>query len=286
MMQEMRHPQKRVVVYGRMRPTIQWLVAFLLLITGPEGSVPDMMAADELVLAGSDPALSRPLLKRRATSRVKRSNNTYGSHYFLSFSAIPLRKQQGFYKNTMVSLNSVAYGLTEHLSVAGSLDLVSLIRARAGGPVYSGRLQVGGRVSDLVHIGASATYLNTRIPVGVTVPEGTEVAPGFTTGLAMLTIGSMNNQITLAGGVMHDGNDFGRGPVLNVGGGVRVFANVMFITENWLFSDPDRSFSAHSFGIRIIGDELAIDLGVAYDKEYTKKITAIGLPFLSATLNF
>jgi hypothetical protein len=197
-----------------------------------------------------------------------------------------LKKGQGFYKNTMVSLNSVAYGITDHLSAAGSLDLVSLIRSREGGPVYTGRVQVGGSLSDLFHIGAAVSYLNARVPTGAEVPEGTEVPPGFLAAMGMLTVGNMNNQITLAGGWTHDGQDAGRGPVLNVGGAARVFANVMLVTEHWIFSDPDQSFMAHSYGIRILGDGLAIDLGFAYDKEYTSKITSIGLPFLSATLNF
>jgi hypothetical protein len=224
--------------------------------------------------------------KRIGTSRIKRSNNTYGSHYFVSFSAIPLKKNTGFYKNTMVSLNTVAFGLTEHLAVAGSLDLVSLIRARTGGPVYSGRIQVCGSTSELFHLGASVTYLNTRVPVGAEVPKGADVPPGFATALGMVTVGNKDNQITLAAGIAHNGRDIGRGPVFNINGAMRVFTNVMLITEHWIFSDPDRSFLAHSYGIRVIGNDLAIDIGLAYDKEYTRKVTAVGLPFLSATLNF
>lgn len=225
-------------------------------------------------------------LKRRSTSRVKRSNNTYGSHYFSTSSAIPLRKGDGFYKNTMVSFNTVAYGLTEHLSVTGALDLVSLIRARTGGPVYSGRVQVSGSASELFHLGASVTYLNTRIPVGADVPEGAAAPPGFFTGLAMVTYGSADNQLTLAAGWTHDGRRAGRRPVVNAGGAVRVFANVLFVTEHWIFMDPARNFLVHAFGARIIGNDLAIDVGLVHDKEYTKKVTAVGLPFLSATLNF
>jgi hypothetical protein len=223
---------------------------------------------------------------RRLSARVKRSNNTYGSHYFASFSAIPLRKQTGFYKNTMVSLNAVSYGLTEHLSVGGSLDLVSLIRARDGGPVYTGRVQVSGSASEVFHLGASITYLNARVPVGASVPEGTTVPPGIFTGLAMFTIGNKDYQLTVAGGLTHDGQRTGEGPVFNFGGAARAFPNIMFVTEHWVFTDPDRDFLAHSFGMRILGDELAIDVGLAYDREFTTKVTAVGMPFLSATLNF
>jgi len=251
-----------------------------LLLYGPAN------AAENITVRTNDSWSLTGVPKRLGTSRMKRSNNTYGSHYFLSFSAIPLKKHTGFYKNTMVSLNTVAYGLTENFAVAGSLDLVSLIRARTGGPVFTGRLQVCGSTSELFHLGASLTYLNTRVPVGVEVPADAEVPPGFATAMGMVTIGNKDNQITVAAGVMHNGQDIGRGPLINIGGGVRVFTNVMFVTEHWIFSDPDRSFLAHSYGIRIIGNDLAIDIGLAYDKEYTRKITSVGLPFLSATLNF
>ena len=60
----------------------------------------------------------------------------------------------------------------------------------------------------------------------------------------------------------------------------------MLITEHWLFSDPEASYFTHSLGARILGDNLAIDVGLVFDKEYTQKVTPVGLPFLSATLNF
>ena len=223
---------------------------------------------------------------KHRTSRVKRANNTYGSHYFLSPTAIALKKHSGFYKNTMVSLNTVNYGLTNNLSVGGSLDLVTLIRSREGGPVYSVRIQGAASPSELFHIGGYVQYLNVRIPVGADVPEGTEVPPGVLMGMAMVTYGNMNNQITVAGGWTHDGENAGDGPVLNIGGALRLFSNVMLVTEHWIFTDPNEPFLTHSLGVRILGDDLAIDIGLAYDDEVTAKITPVGLPFLSATLNF
>lgn len=235
---------------------------------------------------GPGPAGGFGLNGKRFTPRVKRTNNTYGSHYFVSFSAIPLPKRTGYYKNTMVSLNTVTYGLTENLAVSGSLDLVSLIRAREGGPVYTGRIQVCGSTSDLFHLGASISYLNARVPVGAPVPEGTPVPNGFFTAMAMFTAGNKDYQVTASGGITHDGQEAGRSPVFNIGGAARILANVMLVTEHWIFSDPDRSFTAHAGGVRILGEELAIDIGLAYDKEFTTKVTSVGMPFLAATLNF
>ena len=249
-------------------------------------SAPSTVALNVIptVREGSSLLIESP--PRRATSRIRRAKNTYGSHYFLTTTAIPLKKRDGYYKNTMVSLNTVAYGLTNNVSVGAALDLVSLIRSRSGGPIFNVRLQAGGSVSELVHIGVSGMYINTRVPVGAEVEPDTKLRSGFALGMAMITIGSINNQITIAGGWTHDGKDAGRSPVLNVGGALRVFTNVMLVTENWIFTDPERSFYVHSLGVRILGDNLAIDVGLTYDKEYTKKITPVGLPFLSATLNF
>ena len=84
-----------------------------LLLCGPAN------AAENITVRTNDSWSLTGVPKRLGTSRMKRSNNTYGSHYFLSFSAIPLKKHTGFYKNTMVSLNTVAYGLTENFAVAG-----------------------------------------------------------------------------------------------------------------------------------------------------------------------
>ena len=262
-----------------------WLIRLLVLLTV-------LLATSETEglpvgrSGGSEGSVEQVFRPRRSTARVRRSNNTYGSHYFASFSAIPLRKRTGYYKNTMVSLNTMAYGLTEALSVVGAIDLVSLIRARAGGPMYLGRMQVSGSTSELFHLGASLTYMNARVPVGATVADGVAPPPGFFMGMAMCTIGDKDDQLTLAGGWMHDGRRAGRAPVVSLGGTLRVFANVMLVTEHWLFMDPERDFMAHSFGARILGDELAIDVGLAYDKEYSVKVTEAGMPFLSATLNF
>jgi|GEM_PF-803688 len=264
----------------------QWFSAIVLTFFGLAFTTSPCSAAteDEGNIEGFSLYSGGP--PRRATSRLRRAKNTYGSHYFLTTTAIPLKKRDGYYKNTMVSLNTVAYGLTNNVSVGAALDFVSLIRARTGGPIFTARLQASGSVSEIIHIGVSGMYINTRVPVGAEVEPDTKLRSGFALGMAMITIGSINNQITIAGGWTHDGKDAGRSPVLNVGGALRLFTNVMLMTENWIFTDPERPFYAHSFGVRILGDNLAIDVGLTYDKEYTKKITPVGLPFLSATLNF
>lgn len=226
-------------------------------------------------------------LKRARRSGFRRSRNTHGSHYFLGTSAIPLPKGDGWYKNTMVSLNSAQVGLTQHLAIGGSVDLVSVVSAKENGPVWSTRMQVSGSLSDNAHLGACAFYLRTQLPTG---PEtgafNSERPPGFGAVMGMFTLGNPDYQLTVAGGITYDGKNTGRGPLIHVGALARLFPNVAIMTEHWVVSDPARSFFVHSLGARVIGENLAIDAGLAYDKELLSKVTPVGLPFLSATLNF
>lgn len=219
-------------------------------------------------------------------SRFGRTSNGYGSHYFIGPSAISVQRGEGWYKNTMVSFNSATYGLTEHLSVHAGIDLVSLVSSRSNGPLWTTRLQVSGTISDAVHLGAMATYLRVPLPrtAGDQVESGT--SGGFGAGLVMITIGDPDHQLTIAGGLPYDGSDRALGPLLYVAGATRLFPNVSLVTEHWLLADPNTTFSMHSLGARIIGHHLAIDLGVAYDELYAVKVTPIGTPFVSATLNF
>ena len=221
----------------------------------------------------------------RRLGNFRRSNNHYGTQYFQSPSAISLDKRQGWYKNTMVSLNTASYGITNALSVSGGVDLVSVISSKENGPVFTARAQLSGSPSELFHIGVTAFYLRTRVPTAQTEVGEPKKAPGFVAGMGLITIGNVDNQITLSGGVIHDGSDFARGPVFSIAGAVRAFPNVSVITEHYIISDPEKSFMVHSLGVRIIGEHLAIDLGLAYDAEYTVKVTPIGLPFVAATLN-
>lgn len=66
-----------------------------------------------------------PSAPKRHVSLHRRSPNPFGSQYFQAWSAIPLDRGEGLYRNMLVSWNAVSYGsLRISRSVAGSGSLL------------------------------------------------------------------------------------------------------------------------------------------------------------------
>ena len=222
----------------------------------------------------------------RRTQRILASREDHGKHFFLGTSAIPLRAGEGWYKNTMVSLNSAGYGLTRHLAVSGGLDLLSFVSSRAAAPRWFTRMQVSGSPGELVHVGMQAMYVGLPLPQGADVGASAGSA-GFFGATGMCTIGTTTHQLTLSGGMVHDGSaDASPKAVVGLAGMVRVAPNLALITEHWWLPEPGLNYPLHSAGVRVLGSFLAVDVGLAYDRELAARVLPIGLPFVAATLNF
>ncbi|MEO8067501.1 MAG: hypothetical protein ABI599_07410 [Flavobacteriales bacterium] len=223
----------------------------------------------------------------RRQGRAKRLVNHHATHYFMLPSAIPLERGEGYFKSTLIALNSAAYGCSDKFSLGAGIHLPSIFSKRDGGPVWYANARLSGPVSDMLHIGLTGTYLRAVLPVSRTEPDVIRDVPlGFGTAMAMATIGSDDHQLTVAVGATHDGQHFGRGPLVTLAGSTRLFPNVCVVTEHWLFIDPDATWPLHSLGIRVLGEDMALDFGIAYERTLAKKTLGIGLPFASIVFNF
>ncbi len=229
-------------------------------------------------------AIDGPVITDRR-SIFRKSAEDHASHYFMATSAIGLGRREGYYKNTMVTLNQLGYGITPHLSVNAGIDLFSSFISRGNSKWFS-RVQVHTSISDHFHIGVQAAYMAIPLPV-LDAPDLPQYSSNGTfNALGMITLGDREFNITFAGGPLHNGDRFARGPLVGVAAMARVAASVAVITEHWLVMDPYRNYPIHSIGVRVLGDLLAIDGGIAYDRELAAKVLPIGSPFISATLNF
>lgn len=226
-----------------------------------------------------------PAKHRVGVIRGSRTNN-HGSHYLFGQSAIPLEQGDGYYKNTLLSVNAVNYGLTRHLSVGGGVELLSIITGRESGPVYFLNAKLAANISEVFHVGLSGFYVSYPFPGNLEDPQFTEKRPGFAVLMGSVTVGDPDFQLTLSAGGSKDWDANKQRPVVNIGGMARFFPRVALITENWLFFDSPDNYSLYCLGVRFIGETVAVDLALANNKQIREEVLPIGLPIISVSVAF
>ncbi len=212
--------------------------------------------------------------------------NKHGAHYLFGQSAIPLERGEGFYKNTLVSVNAANYGLTRHLSVGAGVELLSIVTGREGGPVFFVDAKVAADLNENLHMGLNAMYINYPFPANLEDPQITEKRPGFTVVTAAVTVGDADINITFSGGASNDLDAKKVRPVANVSGVARIFPRAALITENWLFFDDPDNYSVYCFGVRFIGQSVAVDVALANNKQIREEVLPIGLPIINVAIAF
>ena len=188
--------------------------------------------------------------------------NPNSSRYFFGPSAIPLRKQEGYYQNADVLLNSANYGVTKNFSIqAGAIIPFAIFLM----PKF------GFKVKENLHLGGGMVYASTLIKF-----RKTNYKVGALYGLA--TLGNNNNNITFGAGYgfsdMNNTTIFFQKPVLTINGMARVSRTVSLVTENVFFPVKYCYYKAEgkvceynykqsfSFGARIMKERTTVDFGL------------------------
>jgi len=247
--------------------------------------VSDLRASDE-----GSPVLYRTSMLRPARHQVGHIRgggaNKHGTHYLFGQSAIPLERGEGFYKNTLLSVNAANYGLTRHLSVGGGVELLSIITGRESGPVYFADAKLAANVSEVLHVGVNAFYINYPFPANLEDPQFTERRPGFSVVTGAVTLGDADIQLTLSGGFSRDFDADRTRPAASAAGLWRLLPRMALITENWFFFDDPDNYTAASFGVRFIGSTVAVDVALVNNKQIREEVLPIGLPIVNVAVAF
>jgi hypothetical protein len=243
--------------------------------------------AGSALLGGVPAKPSWSLLEPHRVGMVRGTKaNRHGTHVLFAQSAIPLEAGEGYYKNTLLSLNAVNYGLTRHFSVGGGVELISILTGRDSGPVYFANAKLAANLSEVLHMGLNAFYINYPFPANLDDPQYTGKRPGFGALMGSVTIGDPDFQVTLSGGVSRDLDADKQRPVFCVSGMARLFPRMAVITENWLFLDDPDDYSLYSYGVRFIGQTVAVDVALVNNKQIREEVLAIGLPIVGVTVAF
>lgn len=208
--------------------------------------------------------------------------NPHDTRHLIGPSAIPLRKGEGYYQNTYLLLNSFAVGVTNHVSISGGFELLSTFASGGSTPIFFLTAKASGKVMKDLHVGAAGAYLS--LPnFGSRYDERQRMAVGAVTGL--VTYGTNDTQVTGGIGLSHDGKFFAKRPIFTLSTLLRFSRKAAFVSENWFVPDGTGTYAVFSYGLRFMGEKIAVDLAFINNKDIIQGI-AIGIPFIDFAVKF
>jgi len=201
-----------------------------------------------------------------------RSRDPNRTRYLYSPSGFMLKQGEGYVSQTELLVTSVAYGLTDHVTV-GLGTAVPFLFVEDGVNLV-GTLKVGADVNEWVHVAAGAQ--------GLWLPG---IEAGTTAGLLFgtVTLGTPDLHLGISAGPPFvagtDENDVGQ-VIFSISGNARVSEHLALVSENWILPGGDGGYVLTG-ALRIIGQRLGVDAGLMFFKG-----SSVPLPWLDFTWNF
>ena len=202
--------------------------------------------------------------------------NPNSTRYLFAPSAIPLRQGEGYYQNVWVTLNSVNYGITDHISITGGLELISTLStifiSDFSGAFAFANFKIAAPVSEKIHIGGG--FLGG----GILGEDIGDANMGIAYGL--LTTGNAEHNATLGIGYGMVSGDWAKRPIVVLNGMTRINKRIGLVTENWFVSSHDEYsyedyydglmktytyndfYMALSGGMRIMSEKITVDIAL------------------------
>jgi len=222
------------------------------------------ITGEQIILTSEDGVQST--LQRAAIKSVKKLRDDQvqdGEYYydnpmpnrnFLTETAFSIPKGQGFYQNVMVFVNSFGYGFSDHFSLTGGFETVSLF---------------GGGDFPIFYVQPKYTFTNpgdkTQFAIGTNlfaVPDGggRDLA-GTVYGAA--TFGTVNNNVTVGAAFAFGDGEVADAPIIQAGGQLRVTKSIGLVTDNIIVLGDGDGTALLTAMLRVIKPEWSFDVGLA-----------------------
>ena len=182
--------------------------------------------------------------------------NPHPTRLIFAPTAIPLRKGEGYISDFWVFFASAAVGVTDRFTIGGGLSLIPSDNFSNNIFYAIPKYAIVSRPKLNVAVGALAVML----PSGFG-SKGESRSLGVLYGV--VTKGSRESNLTLGVGMGYVGGTLSNKPVLTLGGQHRVTRRMALISENWLFPLDKGSKALVSYGLRFLGEKVAVDFAFA-----------------------
>ncbi len=198
-------------------------------------------------------------------------------------SAIPLNRDEFYYRNMEIFINSIGYGVNDHVTIGGGVVsfIIPYIRANAGWEISPNNYVGGGVI-------ASAGFFGLGF--------------GGVGGFATYTRGTPEKHISASigyGAFLASGiSEMPESPVVNISGLMKVGRRAVIVSENWIVPrvpnytyTPTGSirsyetYSAHSLLMRVMGVNRTWEFGVMGSPQLAQN-NVFFLPYIGYMFRF
>jgi hypothetical protein len=220
------------------------------------------------------------------------------TRYFYSPSAMTLKAGEMYVSQKELVYSSFAFGVTDHLTLVVGSALPFWFSTNGSGINVMGGAKLGFQPVEGVHVAAAVE--SVVLPLNVGGPQLLGL------GSVVATVGGRDAHLSLNVGaplLFASRNTFLQLPpvIATLSGNLRVHRHVALVSENWFvpgvvdgsaagLPDPPRStFGAAGFGVRLMGERLAVDVGAVVAAAWTGasfNFAPFPVPWLDFTYNF
>ncbi|MFO0582535.1 MAG: hypothetical protein U0229_09700 [Anaeromyxobacter sp.] len=201
-----------------------------------------------------------------------RSRDPNRTRYLYSPSGFMLHEGEGYVSQTELLFTSVAYGVTDHVTV-GLGTMIPALFVQDGFNLL-GTVKAGLDVTEHVHVAVGGqTLWLPGLDAGTT---GGVLFGALTLGTPDLHLGVAAGPLFVTGNKASDFGDV----LMSVSGNARVSEHLALVSENWFLPGSSNSFVL-SGALRIIFQRLGVDVGLLFPKG-----SDVPIPWLDFTWNF
>ena len=178
--------------------------------------------------------------------------NPNNTRLYLSPTARMLKQGEGYFQNIWLFFNGVAVGITDNITIGGGMSVFPTDDFLSDNIFYL-TPKIGVHAGSNVDLAVGALYI--FLPFDDGFDDGSNSA-GIIYGVA--TLGDDNHNLTGGLGYGFANGDLADSPILMLGGEYRLGKRISFVSENWII--PDGEAALISYGLRIFGEKLSVDL--------------------------
>jgi hypothetical protein len=233
-------------------------------------------AGIEMKIPRSEVISIKPLEGKISQGEFRRFDPNY-SRLMFAPTGRPLRKGHGYFSDFYVFFPGVAYGFTNNFSILAGMSIFPGVQPDDQIKFIAPR--IGISASERLAISAGTLFMSLW--------DGAAAGIAFVT----TTVGAPDKSFTAGFGlgyVKEKGEEFefGRTPILTLGGNIRLSNSSALVSENWLVLDREVQFDELPFALalRLFGDRLAGDIGLIVIGEVIRH--GFPIPWLSLVYNF